>query len=302
MTDTTTTDLTDQPTGTCVLCWRREPYRPPVCDACRSWLAGLIGDLRILHEQLTTPVPVVRDVKEWPLVNAVGQRHFPDWAQRDGKPLQHRDPIGTRLPAAPIPGPPTGPRASTIPGSRPPLPLGPIDLTLPARHGSIRPHTRGILGLDTDQGGRLSLATSLDSWVREFIRARAQGEHQPAPTVDVLTRWLADRTDWACDSFEQVADFAADLAGYRATLRHTLGLADLPEYKHGVACPQCDSRTLYRRNGCAWIECGSCPHILSPEEFAALVADETTSVERLLLWALLVHLRHATRPPVAVPA
>src|SRR5690348_7412425 len=79
-----TTASTEEPTGSCVLCWRRDPYQPAVCEPCRSWLAGLITDLRILHEQLRneTSAAAAEGAASWPAL---------DWNTRQkGDPVGHR--------------------------------------------------------------------------------------------------------------------------------------------------------------------------------------------------------------------
>jgi hypothetical protein len=181
--------------------------------------------------------------------------------------LRWRDPLGPTTSVGPIRGQLAGPRVTSIPDSHPPLPLDPVDLALPANPASRALFARASLGLDNEQVGSLSVATVLEGWVRELIQARNEGEHRPEPTVDGLTRWLADRLDWACDEFELVADLADDLRTYRSALRTALGLSDRPEYLTGVPCRKCDLRALYRRNGSTWVECGNCPNLLSPDEY-----------------------------------
>lgn len=280
----------EQSVGSCVLCVRRDPHHGDVCDACRSWLLGLLVDLRILHEQATITPPPARDGTDWPALD----RNLPgepgEWQNRQPAPLMRNGfPVMARnLEASPIPGQPAGPRANSKPASRPPIPLDPIDLTAAARPGSRAPHARGQLGLDPDQAGHLSLATTLETWVRDWILLRARGENRPEPTVKTMTRWLADRTDWACDEHPAIDEFTTDLQAYRSALRGILGLIDVPEYKRGVACPKCDERTLYRRNGCEYIECGTCPAMLTPDEYDTTVEIGADGARRLLFWALVL--------------
>lgn len=274
--------MTDTPTpAVCVLCPDREriPYRGLVCDACRSWLAGILGDIRILVEQVTEPEPVVRDDRTGTFTARIWRKAV-GWvtSTRDG----WRDPIAFGQPAAPIPAPPAGPRVSTNPAeSRPPIRLDAVDLAYRSNPGSVGPHTRGILG-DDDQVGTLPVATALEAWAAEWIAAGCPGNHLPLPTVDTLTRWLADRVDWACDEYDtdELVEFAAQMRSYRSALRWTLGLSDRPEYKHGVACPKCGMRTLYRQNASVFVECGSCPTMLSPQEYAELTGKQATDATR----------------------
>lgn len=245
----------------CVLCpdRGRVPYRPPVCGACRSWLPGIIADLRILVEELTTTPPVITDRRVVPVLDLAG-REVPLW-----------DPVIHAVPAAPIRGQRGGPRVfAAPPESTPPTSLDPIDLVLPARPGSLWAADPG----DGTRVGGVSVATVLQAWARDWRTLRARGEGNPEPTVVVLTRWLSERADWACDDYPHLVDFAADVRFYRWELRRVLGRIDGPEYKRGVACPKCGLRALYRKPAGDWIECAGCPNILSPEEYTATVGAQ----------------------------
>lgn len=243
----------------CVLCPDRVVTRPAVCDPCRSWLPRVVGDIRILAEQLATPEPQVRDDR----VTPVRDPEHPTHALRDRTGrlvLRWRDPVAHAHPAGPVPGLNPQPRVATSHEAPIPINVGAVDLMLPAR---LRP-----VGGD----GEASLASALDAWVRDWIWVRNAAERHPSPTVPLLTRWLADRIDWACDAYYGVADFAESVRWYRTALRRVLGVADRPEYKAGVACPKCSQRTLWRRNGEEWTTCASCAAMLSPEEYAAQVS------------------------------
>ncbi len=265
----------------CILCPDREriPNAPPVCDACRSWLAGMLGDLRILSEQLVDGEEPIRDERLRLLLDRKKRQPILD---EHGRPiLTWADPVGAITPAALIPAAPAWSRVQRVPESRPPLNLGPLDLVGPARPGSRAPAARGALGYDDDQAGWLPVATMLEAWVVDVIGARALGEHRPEPTVDAMTRWLADRVEWMCDQYPDVVDFADEVRQYRGVLRNTLGLDDRPVYKAGVACPKCDQLALYQRNGSEYIECGNCEALMSPEEYKGWtteLADDTRRV------------------------
>lgn len=261
------TSIPEEPTGSCPVCWRRDALRPQVCWPCRSWLAGLLGDLRILAEQLATgdldaddDRQAERRVGDWRRVLAGGGVNVLRWC----------DPVAAVIPAGPIPAAPAGPRGTNPPESRPPVALDALDLTSAAQQGSRAPAARGALG-DADQSGHLPLATALETWAVEWAHQR--GEHRPTPAVDVLTRWLADRLEWACDEYEDIGSFAGDLSIYRRVLRTATGLNDRPEYKTGVPCPRCDQLALYRRNGSEWIECGNCEAMMSADEYRQWTVD-----------------------------
>ncbi len=253
----------DEPTGSCLVCARRDPHRGLVCDADRSWLAGLLGDLRILHEQLSEDEPEVVDSR-------VIQRRIGDWrvVHAGGGTLvpRRRDWIAYLTPAAPIAGLAGGGRGTNPPESRPPVSLDPLDIAGRANSGSWTPYAKGVNGLDADQIGYLPLATVLDLWVRCWCAARGRGEVGSGADVDTLTHWLSERLNWACDEYLDIAEMAEHLHVYRRTMRALLGLNDFPRRYPDVPCPECDERDLHRMNGCLWIECG-CGVMMSPDEF-----------------------------------
>jgi len=242
----------------CVLCPDRLVTRPAVCDPCRSWLPRVVGDIRILAEQLATPEPQVRDNRVAPVRDPDRPTHA--LRDRTGRlVLRWRDPVAHAHPAGPVPGLNPQPRVATSHEAPVPINVSAVDLMLRARPGAA--------GGDTP-----SLATALAEWIESWRWTRGLGEAQPLPAVAVMTYWLADRTEWACDTYYHVADFAESMRRYRTALRQVLGLADRPEYKAGVACPKCGQRALWRRNGEEWTTCGSCSAMLSPEEYAAQVS------------------------------
>jgi hypothetical protein len=163
--------------------------------------------------------------------------------------------------------PPTGVghqgQAAKVSGSREapvPLNLDLLDLTAPARNGSV------IVPRDHDQTGHLALPTELDVWVRDWRETRAMGEHPPAPTVVGLVGWLANRLDWACDHHDAIDEFAADIRRLRKAMRRMLHLdAVIRERCDGVACKSCDRMALYRENGL--VSCGYCGLHYSEREY-----------------------------------
>lgn len=107
------------------------------------------------------------------------------------------------------PGTGHGPRVSGTPEPRLPVRLLVVDLTLRANQGSLRPWSHRFD--DEDQVGPLSVATVLDTWVRDWIGTREQREHLPPANVVSLVGWLLNRLDWACDEHPAVDEFASDL-------------------------------------------------------------------------------------------
>lgn len=150
-----------------------------------------------------------------------------------------------------------------------PLSVDVLDLTLDARAGALSRQGRELAAKFGDQVGRLSVATVLDGWVRDWCEKR--GEHLPVPTVATLARWLSDRLDWACDHHDAVDEFVADIRSLHGVLRSTTGDVAAPPKKLPAPCNACDHLTLFRHAGdaypvrCHWDGCG-----------AALTEDEYT--------------------------
>src|SRR5690349_5652729 len=121
------------------------------------------------------------------------------------------------LPANLAPGRHHGQRVS---GSREaPLPLrvDPLDLLMPARAATVHDTYR-------DQVGQVSIASVLDSWVRDWRDVRDRGEGLPTPTVVDLARWLGNRLEWAADLHPAVDEFAAELRKMRGGLAAVVGV------------------------------------------------------------------------------
>lgn len=258
--------MTEESSGSCVICQRRDPRYPQVCDSDRSWLASALREIPSLAAELSEPVTVQRDLR-------------PKVITEEDKPVVTRwpaDPVAHHLRADPVPGARAGGRVSGSKEPPSPTPVTPLDLTAPERV----PVTRTVYKEQpSDQVGELSVATVLDGWVRDWRITRDRGEGLPEPEVPTLAGWLLNRLDWACDDNPAVDEFAADISHLRAILRSVLGLREVPDYKVGVPCRRCDSLTLFRVNGSDWIECGQCPDLMSPEEYERWVGLVAAAVK-----------------------
>lgn len=164
------------------------------------------------------------------------------------------------LPEALLPAASGGPKVS---GSREaPLPLAvdALDLTLPARAGTVHdPHG--------DQVGHQPVATILDTWVRDWAGMR--GEGLPEPTVPTLTRWLAHRTEWACNSHIAVDEYADEMRALVRTLRIVTGTARYVD-RLPAPCPDCDLLSLIRQDGADHVECTECRRLWTEDEYRRL--------------------------------
>jgi hypothetical protein len=160
----------------------------------------------------------------------------------------------------------TGPRVS---GSHePPLPLriDALDLTMPARAGTVHDD-------HGDQVGHPAVATVLDQWVDDWRGTRATGEGRPAPTVPALVGWLTVRLDWACESHPAVDEFVAEMRRLRSILRAVSGDAPARPQRLTLPCQDCNQLALVRvvarevRPVC----CRACGRSWSENEYAEWV-------------------------------
>lgn len=122
-----------------------------------------------------------------------------------------------------------------------------------------------------DQIGHISVAAVLDSWAVWWVAARNRGERMPVPTVAALHGWLRERLGWACDEFEGVDGFDAELRHLRGALRGVLNLVEPRPQLMDQPCPGCGYLTLIRRPGENLIDCDreQCKRVYTLDEYAA---------------------------------
>ena len=121
-------------------------------------------------------------------------------------------------------------------------------------------------GPSGDQVGDPSVASVLDSWARDW--QTYAWALLPDPTVSSLSQWLTERLEWACDQHPAVDDFASELRELTSRVRSAAGLTrPKAELKLGVPCRECERVTLYRWPGSDYVECGSCPVLMTAEEY-----------------------------------
>lgn len=132
-------------------------------------------------------------------------------------------------------------------------------------------------GLSGDQTGHLGVLSVLDWWARDWQSYLPTWQLLPEVTVSALVSWFVARIDWACSTHPAIDDFASELDGLLAAVRSVAGLTKpRPELKWGVPCRECEKVTLYRWPGSDYVECGSCPALISPDEYhrwTSLIAE-----------------------------
>lgn len=172
--------------------------------------------------------------------------------------------LHARLRDALVPGQAQGQRVS---GSREaPLPLrvDALDLGMPAR---LPEPTDAARAHPEDQIGSLSVASVLDSWVRDWREVRNMREIAPVPTVVTLARWLRDRLDWACTNHSAVDEFAHEMRSLLRALRAACGVEEVRPELLDAPCSRCDTRAMYRLPGEDRVECGGCGRRLTEDEY-----------------------------------
>lgn len=299
----------------------RLPRRPGVCDACRNWFLAAIADIEEYAvagllppdepprswRRPTTPAELEAAHRFEPAPRS-GREPDPDRCAECGhRPgaARHRrvrdtttvrpDPVRAVIPAghtraAAIDAAVSGSREAPAPVS-----LDVLDLTNRPRHRIVDAATGAAAGLTPtgrihlgDQIGHLPVATVLDTLVTDWIAHRGLGEHRPHPSVLSLCRWLRVRLDDACDDHPDMAGAAVALRDIRSALHHAAGRVDIPELAIGVPCPSCGIRDLWRVNGTGFVECGSCPRMLTEAEFDLWVHGEASEAWTFLVSAVAV--------------
>lgn len=250
----------------CVVCPQLRPGEPriydraQVCDGCRARLCSLLAEICELYAALdlekpravgarvsgsrSAPVPLA--VSALDLTMPAGQKSVSD----DLRPVYGRSVVEVRVYAPADPG---------FEGAAYPL------TTVVLSQRTRRRDHRGLpaWGPSGDQIGDPSVASVLDSWARDWQSYR--WALLPQPSVVALAWWLGERLEDACDGHPAIDDFAAEIADLAARMRPHGPRAEL---KVGVPCRSCDRVTLFRWPGSDRIECGSCPALMTDEEYA----------------------------------
>jgi hypothetical protein len=246
----------EEPTGSCILCHRLEPKSPPACDPCRNRLAARLWELRDLHALLPAALApgrgeVVRisGSREAPLPLRVAAVDYAAPARSDSV----RDQLVARV------------RTWFDPDT--------VDRDGFWFHGWHRELLRDEDGVPLtaaahDQDGALSVASILDSWVRDW--AETLDVQRPVAGVPALVSWLSRHLHWALNNHPAVDEFNQEVTVTLYAVRTLLNVSRKPVYLPD-ACPQCDVTALRRDPGGGDVVCGNCrehwPYV--PSEHAA---------------------------------
>jgi hypothetical protein len=131
-----------------------------------------------------------------------------------------------------------------------------------------------------DQVGHIPVWMTLETWARDWSTFRNMGEAADR-TVPGLCRWMWERVDDLCDEHDAIDEAFTDIRRLYGAMRTQLGMVDVPDYKKGVPCRQCNALALVRRNGEDFIECGECPAVLTPEEYDAWVRGVAAAAKKM---------------------
>lgn len=250
--------MTEEQSGSCVLCWRRDPYFPPACDLCRSRLASRLWELRDLASLLPAALSPGRGEPQ----RVSGTRDAP-------LPLR----VGALDRAAPA-------RDGSV-----------QDHWLPKVRTWFDPTIRDADGFDfggwhrellydeagnpqwtgaRDQDGTVSVAAVLDSWARDW--SETLDLPLPAPEVPALVSWLTLHLPLAVDRHPAIEEFASEVTSTLYAVRALLNVSKAPIYL-ADACPSCKVAALKRFPGEMDVECGNCHQVM---EFVGLPIDDAT--------------------------
>ena len=284
----------------CLVCQNDEAERPQVCDHDRARIVGTLRDLGPAYAALFADA-------ESPTILGL-------LVIDDGDFDSPRVETVYGVPGGPTKAASGGATVSGSRDAPVPVNLDLIDLTAPARLGMVRDtrvpldparlavhepaemftvecelpggtvlervplrpaDSRALMLPAGDQIGELSVASVLDSWVRDWIDVRGQREHAPAANVLTMVDWLGKRVDWACDRHPAVDEFADEIHRLLWACRRLAGeLEPQPERCHGVPCSRCDQLDLWRHPGSKWRAiCGTCGRIYDEDDYERWVGS-----------------------------
>ncbi len=258
----------------CRGCRPRIAETPRVCNADRVRIRAELSDLGGLYAELSSDVDPV-DHTEWTVrqrrmlpIPTTNPARLPAWLSGPWIKQAGAEPLAQQLPMG-VTHVNHGARVTGSPAPAAPANLDIVDLTGPARAGSIDIiykatgadwagwwRNAGGAG-DPDQIGHLAIATILDFWARETLAIRPRGERLPAPDVPALVHWLTNRIDDLFNRYPAIDEFAAKITALRHIMQAKAGLTPgRKEHLRGVGCRSCNKQALFRDGG--YVQCVYC--------------------------------------------
>lgn len=260
-------------TTACVVCQERErdlENNLLCCPRCAGRLAGALRQIPVLVDELHGLGYVERDTR--PGTRAL---RVPVEGEERTEVIRvpaMADPVANLVPAGPLAGASTGPRAGGTRERSLPIRVDPTDLLARPRYGSLL--VAGRTPYPDDQVGHLPVATTLDFWVRDWADIRGEGlpDIGTVSPVALLCGWLEVRLDWALREHGALDEFAGDVSRLLGALYGLAGLGLAAPKLMEAPCPSCRLLALTQPFPEAYIEC-VCGRCLTPAEYEEYVMD-----------------------------
>jgi len=239
-------------------CDRERDWPRLLCAGHAGRLLGALREVPKLVDELLGLGYVERDVRP-------GTRAVLVDGERVRVPAM-ADPVANLFVAGPTKSSWSESRIRSTRPERLPVNVDAVDLTSAVNHGARRLQVRGVLGLDDDQVGHLSAATTLHRWVLRWAARRREREPERRD-VAALCGWLIDRLPWALEHDGLLANFAEEVGDLRRALDGLAGHAPPRPEKVSRPCPACGWWALCHDRAAELIRCGHCERALTDGEY-----------------------------------
>ena len=182
-----------------------------------------------------------------------------------------------------LPGAQGGDGRSKNPEAPLPFVVDPLDLVSPwaTPQGPLR---QARLAANADlQQGHMPVRDTLWWRIKDVLTYRHVGESGPDPDVPAMCSWLEVRTEWLCESYLPLDEYADEMVQLRGLLFALVGRPTVDERPKSfpVPCPRCRRMTLLRRADdhieCEWEDCR---RVYSPEDWATVSKATAQAIRR----------------------
>lgn len=161
-----------------------------------------------------------------------------------------------------VPGAQGGDGRSKNPEAPLPFVVDPLDLVSPwvTPQGPLR---LARLAENADlQQGHMPVRDTLWWRIKDILSYRTAGESGPEPDVSAMCSWLEVRTDWLCESYLPLDEYADEMVQLRGLLFALVGRPEpdeRPTVLPGIPCIRCRHVSLTRDHDgtvrCSWQDC-----------------------------------------------